>query len=209
MKRVLVAVVGVVAVVVVGIGLAGCGTSTKPVKKGSTLKSQASASSNAQPVAPENNPTGDIPDSQVFIDYVSTAGGYGLKVPEGWASTTKGTDASFVDKFDGVQVAVTKATTAPTTESVQQDQVATLQNNLEAVQVGTVENMQTTASPVVRISYTSNSDPDSVTGKKVRLENQNYLFYRNGNLATLRLWAPQGADNVDQWKLISNSFKWQ
>jgi len=62
--------------------------------------------------------------------------------------------------------------------------------------------------PAVLMVYTSNSDPDPVTGKQVRLENNAYLFFKNGKLATLRLWAPLGADNVDQWKLISRSFRW-
>jgi hypothetical protein len=47
-----------------------------------------------------------------------------------------------------------------------------------------------------------------VTGKQVRLENNFYLFLKNGKLALLTLWAPLGSDNVDQWNLIANSFKW-
>ena len=33
-------------------------------------------------------------------------------------------------------------------------------------------------------------------------------FYKNGKLAVLTLWAPLGADNVDQWQRMSQSFKW-
>jgi len=47
-----------------------------------------------------------------------------------------------------------------------------------------------------------------VTNKQVRLENNRYLFFHNGQLATLTLSAPVGADNVDQWARIAGSFKW-
>ena len=69
--------------------------------------------------------------------------------------------------------------------------------------------MQLRGGAAVLLAYQSNSDPDPVTGKQVRLDNQDYLFYQQGKLATLRLWAPLGADNVDQWKLISGSFGWR
>ena len=31
---------------------------------------------------------------------------------------------------------------------------------------------------------------------------------KSGKMAILILWAPIGADNADQWKLISESFRW-
>ena len=56
--------------------------------------------------AGEKNPPGDIPDDQVFVPYTSAAGGYSLKVPEGWAPSEKGSDVDFIDKFDGVAVII-------------------------------------------------------------------------------------------------------
>ena len=47
-----------------------------------------------------------------------------------------------------------------------------------------------------------------MTNKQVRLENNRYLFFHTGQLATLTLSAPVGADNVDQWARIAGSFKW-
>ena len=61
----------------------------------------------------------------------------------------------------------------------------------------------------VFIDYASNSEPDQVTGKQIRLENQAYLFYKDGKLATLTMWSPLGADNADQWQLMARSFTWQ
>ena len=63
-------------------------------------------------IAPEKNPPGDIPDSQVFIAYAG--GGYALKVPEGWARTVTGPNVSFASKLDGVSVTLTPTATDPT-----------------------------------------------------------------------------------------------
>jgi hypothetical protein len=58
------------------------------------------------------------------------------------------------------------------------------------------------------IKYTSNSDPNPVTGKQIRLEHDRYLIAKDGKLATIDFSAPEGADNVDQWRLMSNAFSW-
>jgi len=161
-----------------------------------------------QPVAPEKNPPGDIPDTQVFVTYRSSSGGYQLKVPEGWARRTNGKNVSFIDKLDGVEITITDETTAPTAATAKTKQVAELEKSGRAVKVVNVKDIQLPGGLAALINYTSNSNPDSVTGKQIRLENSNYLFFKQGKLATLRLWAPQGADNVDQWQLISRSFRW-
>ena len=130
-------------------------------------------------------------------------------MPEGWARTDNGGDVRFVNKLDGVQVVVTSASAAPTAASAQAAQVADLQHSGRAVQVTKVQDVQLPAGSAVMVAYTSNSDPDPVTNKQVRLENNAYLFYKDGKLATLTLWAPLGADNVDQWQLMARSFRWQ
>jgi hypothetical protein len=167
------------------------------------------ATASERPVEAEKNPPGDIPDTQVFVQYVSSAGGYALKVPEGWARKTTGPDVSFSDKLDGVSVTVTSQATAPSVASVTAKQVPALKTSGRAVRVKAVKHLHTQSGPAVLVDYESNSDPDPVTGKQVRLDNNEVLFYRQGKLATLRLWAPVGADNVDQWKLMSDSFRWQ
>jgi hypothetical protein len=163
-----------------------------------------------KPLAPEQNPPGDIPDSQVFVKYNSPVGGYELQVPEGWGRTVNGANVSFVDKFDGVQVSVTKIAEVPTVASVKSQQAVELQKNGRAVRITDLKEMKMAKETAILIAYEANSAPDPVTGKQIRLENQAYLFYKNGKLATLTLWAPLGADNVDQWRLITNSFgRWQ
>lgn len=170
---------------------------------------EAAIPTRENPVAPETNPVGDIPDSQVFVNYVASSGNYSLDVPEGWARTNNGSDVLFVDKFDGVSVSIAEATSAPTADSVQQNEAATLTSSRHAFEVGNITELDLPGGHAVKITAMVNSEPDPVTGKQVRLEEDIYIFYQNSTEAMLQLWAPQGADNVDQWKRISESFQWK
>ena len=161
------------------------------------------------PLAPETNPVGDIPDTQAFVNYVASPGNYSLDVPEGWARTNNGSDVRFVDKFDGVSVSMAQAASTPTANSVQQNEIATLTSSGHAFQVGQITEMDLRGGHAIKITATANSGPDPVTGKQVRLEEDIYIFFHDGTEAMLQLWAPQGADNVDQWKRISESFQWK
>lgn len=162
-----------------------------------------------QPVAPEQNPVGDIPDTQAFVAYTATTGGYGLDIPEGWARSTDGANVRFESKLDGLAVTVSQATAAPTVDSVRAHEAATLIAAGRAVEVTSIESVTLLPSgPAILVKSTANSNPDTVTNKQVRLEQNSYLFYHAGKLATLTLWAPLGADNVDQWNRIAASFHW-
>ncbi|MDW6025481.1 hypothetical protein SAZ10_27330 [Mesorhizobium sp. BAC0120] len=159
-------------------------------------------------VPAEKNPPGDIPDTQVFIDYGSPEG-FTMKVPEGWARTDRPDGASFIDKLDGVVLTVAKAPSAPTVETARKTYVPELEKAELAVKVSAIRPVKLPAGPAIRIVYTSNSEPNQVTNKQVRLENERYLYFKDGKLVTLELYAPKGADNVDQWQLMSQSFEWK
>jgi hypothetical protein len=173
---------------------------TRPAVQPAVAPPQPAQTGAEQAIAAERNPPGDIPDDQAFIPY--TSGVYQVQVPEGWARTVNGTDVRFVDKFGGV--AVTLSTTAQAPVAATPPQIPG-----RAVQIIRARDVRLPGGPAVVIDYASNSEPDSVTGKQIRLENQAYLFFKDGRLATLTMWAPFGADNVDQWNLMSRSFKWQ
>ena len=162
-----------------------------------------------QPVAPEKNPPGDIPDSQVFIRYASQQGGYELDVPEGWARRTKGENVIFTSKLDGLSAKIADTGKIPDVKSVGKDQAEQLKRTKRAVIIRKIKSVKLKGGKAVCIVYESNSEPDSVTGKQVRLENETYFYCRNNRVAELRLWAPLGADNVDQWVRVSNSFRWR
>lgn len=161
-----------------------------------------------KPVAPEKNPPGDIPDNQVFVDYKGPFGTY-IKVPEGWARTDLSNGASFVDKYNGVVLTVTDAAQAPTVESIKDQYLDELAKERRAVRVASVKPVKLPSGPAISIQYSSNSEPNPVTNKQIRLENARFLYFKDGKLATLDMYAPYGADNVDQWKMMSESFGWK
>jgi len=171
-----------------------------------------SAAAQEQPVAPETNPPGDIPDSQAFVTYTAPAGtspaGFSLKVPEGWALSERPDGAAFADKYGSIDISLAGAASAPTLKGVRQQEVAKLVKSGRAVRISAIRQVTLPAGPAVLIVYTSNSDPNAVTDKQIRLENNRYLFYRAGHEAALTLSAPAGADNADQWQLMAKSFRW-
>ena len=177
-----------------------------------TTGTEAPIASTETAVAPEVNPPGDIPDTQAFVTFQNTTGGYQLEVPEGWARMAAPPEyranVTFVSKYDGVSVHVTSAAAAPTTASVRANEAKLIQSQVHAVTINNVSEANLPGGKAVVIKYTSNSDPNPVTDKRVRLEDVTYVFYRNGKEAMLTMWAPQGADNIDQWNRMANSFRW-
>jgi hypothetical protein len=183
-------------------------TQTQPASPPASASSAEPATTTESAVAPEVNPAGDIPDTQAFVKYSNAAGGYELEVPEGWARTESGPDVTFVSKLDGVKVSVAPASTTPTAASAQANEVKQIQAAGRAVTITSVSEAALPGGKTVVIKYTSNSEPNAVTNKQIRLENEAYVFFKNGKTATLTLWAPQGGDNVDQWQRMSKSFRW-
>lgn len=181
------------------------------VASGAASGTQAPIKPTETAVAPEVNPPGDIPDSQQFVSYSNSAGGYKLDIPEGWARTENGGSASFVSKFDGVKVDVARSATpaAPTATSVRANEAKAIQTSGKAVTITNVSDVNLPGGKAVVVKYTSNSETNPVTNKQVRLENETYVFSKNGKEAMLTVWAPQGADNVDQWQRMAKSFRWQ
>ena len=159
-------------------------------------------------VAPEHNPPGDIPDTQVFVAYASPLG-FVLKVPEGWSRKDNAQSVSFADKYNTIEVALSALSAGPTAVSVKSEEVPALEKAGHAVKVTKIKDVRLKGGPAILISYTSNSEPNQVTSKQIRLEHDRYLFYKDGKLAALDMAAPQGADNVDDWSLMANSFRWK
>jgi hypothetical protein len=161
-----------------------------------------------QPIAPEKSPPGDIPDEQLFVPYES-ASGFTIDLPEGWAKTDNGNSVIFADKYNIIDITVSDAATAPTAKSVEADIIPVLVATDRAIEVSKTSDVTLPGGTAVRIDYASNSDPNPVTNKQVRLEDNQYLFFKDGKLVTVTFAAPFGADNVDAWKQIAESFKWQ
>jgi hypothetical protein len=161
-----------------------------------------------KPVVAEKNSPGDIPDNQVFIDYGSPLG-FKIKVPEGWARRETSDGVTFSDKYNTVALDVSQRADAISVANAKQREIADLEKTGRAVRVTAVKSVKLPSGPAVVVSYSSNSEPNPVTEKAVRQENDRYFFWQNGKLVTLTMSAPLGADNADQWDLMAKSFRWQ
>src|SRR5262249_35738878 len=146
-----------------------------------------------KPVAVEKNPPGDIPDDQLFVLYKSPLG-FSMKIPEGWARKDRNDGVNFSDKFGAVDVSVSLISAAPTIHHVKANEAVALERTGRAVTIGAIKPALLPSGPSVLIQYTSNSEPNAVTNKEIRLEHDRYLVFDNGRLATLDLSAPAGAD---------------
>ena len=175
------------------------------------------------PVAPESNPPGDIPDSTVFVPYRSAKGGYVVRVPEGWSRRTSASNVGFTDKLNTVSVSWFATGSKPTTSSAKSTDVPELRRTQRAFRLGRILScapsctipystapisVSLPSGPAVVITYTANSTPNAVTGKQYRLEELRFEFYKSGKEVALTLSGPVGSDNVDPWRLVSQSFGW-
>jgi hypothetical protein len=176
------------------------------------------------PVAPESNPPGDIPDSTVFVPYRSGKGGYVVRIPEGWSRLSNASNVAFTDKLNSVSVTWFSAASMPTASSAKSSDVPELRRTQRAFRLSQVLSCAPSCTipystapisvtlpsgPAVVITYTANSPPNPVTGKQYRLEVLRFEFYRSGEEAALTLSGPVGSDNVDPWRLVSQSFAWR
>jgi len=156
----------------------------------------------------EVNPAGDIPDTQAFVAYAPPTGGFSLKVPEGWARTDDAAGVTFTDKFNSVGVTAVDAPAAPTVASAQAE-LGAIRSASANYEAGKVSAVTRTAAPGVLITYRADSAANAVTGKVIRLDVERYEFWKAGKELILTLSSPQGADNVDPWRTVTDSLRWQ
>ena len=63
--------------------------------------------------------------------------------------------------------------------------------------------------PGEKVTSSRMSAPDPVTGKRLKIVVDRYEYAHGGKVAVLELSTPVGVDNVDAYRMISESFKWQ
>jgi hypothetical protein len=177
-------------VALAAITVAGCGGSSKP-----------SAATEAQSAA-----TGDIPDNQVFLTFKNTAAGYSIKYPEGWSQKGGGSDVTISDKQNTIH-AVVASGPAPTVASVKAE-LAKLKSSDPTIKLSSPQQLTMKGVPVIKVTYTRLGTPDPVTGKRLQIITDRYEYARTGKRAVLDLGTPKGVDNVDAYRMISQSFTW-
>ncbi|MGW1807384.1 hypothetical protein [Streptomyces sp. NPDC002078] len=208
------AVVGLALLAAVTAGCAGSGShsGSGTTKAAPPASSARSGNGQSNPAPTESNPPGDIPDNQVYVAYRPTSGtftGFSVKVPEGWARTERGNTTVFTDKLNTVRITAASAATAPTTGSVTHTVVPRLRSQVAKFAAPKVSEVNRHAGRVVLLTYLGDSAKDPVTGKVVRDAFERYAFYRSGHEVDLTLSGPVNADNVDPWRIVSDSFAWR
>jgi len=193
------AALAAVAAVVV-IGAAGCGASS------SSGGGQASKPSTAN--APEVSPAGDIPDNQAYVAYAPPAGGFTVKVPEGWSRRLAGGAVVFTDKLNAIRVETKAAKVPLTARDARQTELPKLESSVSGFRPGTVTTVARNAGTAVRITYLAKAKSDPVTGKTGQDAVERYVFFHNGKDVILTLSGPKGADNVDPWRIVTDSVTW-
>lgn len=194
------------------LALAGCGGSGAQRRGSATTtqtESQAPAASaeTAAPSEAQSAATGDIPDNQVFLTFVDHPAGYSIRYPEGWARRGAGADVTFQEKGNVIHVVVAKG--APPTPASVTAALERLERGDPAIKPGKPEHLTIAGAPVIKVTYTRLSAPDPVTGKRLPLTIDRYVFAHGGRVATLDLGTPVGVDNVDAYRMISRSFRWR
>ncbi len=192
------------------LALAGCGAtkhaSTNPSAPAVSTPSTAAAPGSTPPSALQaeanSKAAGDIPDNQVFLR-VDSALGFSIKYPEGWAQQSSGSTVTIRDKNNIVRIVLAHGT--PTAASIRSD-VA----KLSGAHVTTGPTKLTIAgAPAYKISYSTTSARNAVTGKRVTLVVDRYYLPHAGKEAIVDLGTPVGVDNVDAYRMMIESFRWK
>ena len=187
----------------------GTSTTSAPATTTTTAPTSTAPTSTAgtgvDPNAPEKNPPGDIPDNQVFVPFTVPAGTFSLKVPEGWSRTEAGGVVTFTDNFNSIRIETVTKPSAPTAASAAAQDVPAVQAQAPGYEAGTVTTVDRRAGKAVRITYRDDSPPNPVTRRSIRRDVERYEFWSNGKEVVLTLAGPKGADNVDPWRIVTDS----
>jgi hypothetical protein len=178
-------------------------------ESGGEQPDEAPSATGAAAQAPQEvDPPGDIPDNIAFVPYRPPAGRYEITVPEGWARTSDGGATSFTDKLNTVRVEAVPAATAPTVDSARANELPTIQTGAKHFTMGKIDTVRRKAGIAVVITYMADSAVDPVTNKVVLDDVERYEFWKDGTEIILTLSGPHGADNVDPWRTVTDSFRW-
>jgi hypothetical protein len=198
-----------------------CGSTTHSNSQGSTASSGGgSASTAASTPAPGAAPAtgalsaeaistgkGDIPDNQVYLPFHNTAGGYTMIYPEGWTRQGPAANVILTAKNNIVRVVISAG--GPASPAAVASELTALKRSSPTLAFTAPKMIQLKSGSAVKATYTTRSAPNAVTGKSVLLIVDRYVLSKGGRRATIDLGTPEGVDNVDAYKGMINSFRWQ
>ena len=157
---------------------------------------------------PTSSPAGDIPDDQAFVAYSPAGAGFTLKVPEGWSRSAAGSTTTFTDKLNTIRVQAVSAGAPLTVSEARKAELPKLALSVRGYQPGRVSAVTRQAGTAVRMTYLADAPRNAVTGKAGTDAVERYVFFHKGREVVLTLSGPKGADNVDPWRIVTDSVRW-
>lgn len=199
--------------------LAGCGGSSSKTASSTPAASShattagpsstsSSTSAGVNPNQRETLPPGDIPDTIAYVPYTDHALKLTISTPEGWSRTTQGGHLVFTDKLNRVEVFTAPASKPPTAASVKASELPGISRSVKTFELQSITTVARHAGPAVRIAYLGDSKPNPVTGKVGTLAFERYDFFHTGREYVVLASSPKGSDNVDPWRIITNSVRY-
>jgi hypothetical protein len=182
------------------IAVAGCG--------GSSSSTGGTPSEPVDPDAHEVSPAGDIPDDQAFVAYSPPGAGFVVKVPEGWSRSASAGAVTFTDKLNAIRIQSASSRAPLTVALARRTELPKLAAAVNGYRPATVSAVRRKAGTAVRITYLAAAKPNAVTGKAGTDAVERYVFAHGTRRAILTLSGPKGADNVDPWRIVSDSLTW-
>jgi hypothetical protein len=186
-------------VVAVAALAAGCGSATPSTR------------STAKPVNPngkETSPPGDIPDNQAFVRFAPAGGGFSVRVPEGWARSGSGANVRFEANLNSISIEERPLNGGLSAAVARSTEVPAMARSLARFRLVSVSAQKRNAGAGVRIRYDALGQANPVTGKAAPQSAERWLFSHNGHEVVLTLSGPKGADNVDPWRIVTDSLRW-
>lgn len=159
-------------------------------------------------VAAEINPAGDIPDNQAFVAYAPAGQGFSVKTPEGWSRSASGATVTLTDKLNSIRVQRVSAAAPLTVRDAKQIELPKLAASVAGFASGAATSVRRRAGMAIRMTYLAGGGTDGVTGKSHTNAVERYVFFHKGHDLILTLTGPKGADNVDPWRIVTDSVRW-
>lgn len=185
------------------VAAAGCGSQSKSSSSSSSATATGASALSAEA---RSAATGDIPDNQVFLVFSNASAHYSIKYPEAWTQSGSAGNVTFRDKNNIAHVAIA-AGAVPTTASVEKA-VQSLKAATPTLTFTPAHALSIGSEAAVKLTYTTRSAPDPVTGRSVLLIVDRYALHHGGQVAIVDLGTPQGVDNVDAYRKMIESFRW-
>ncbi|HWF52258.1 MAG TPA: hypothetical protein VG294_16580 [Solirubrobacteraceae bacterium] len=186
---------------------AGCGSASTSTAPSTHAAGNSAPAVGALSAEATSAATGDIPDNQAFLTYHNPIEHYSMSYPEGWGLKGSGRDVSFTDKNNVVHVVIATAP-APSTAAVAAE-LTHLKRSSPTLTFSAPATIALKSGPAAKVTYTTRSAANPVTGKSVLLIVDRYELSRTGKRATVDLGTPKGVDNVDAYRKMINSFTWR